>query len=156
LEEKFMKKLLSLMLVLMLTVSMLAGCGGETESSDSSAPEKPVASEKPTTTTDSKDATVMEELRLIRDLQKKNETVVKVYNEVANLAVKNGWEADQLTLRELNEANAVIKIFNSIIESPSSAHGSDLPEMLSVADDLIKELDTNLRQRVSVPFASKK
>ena len=98
----------------------------------------------------------MEELRQIKELEGKNIKLVEVYNQVANLAVKNGWEADALTLKELNAADAVIKTFNSIITKPSSAHGADLGEMLSAADELITELDTNIRRKVSEPFASKK
>lgn len=120
------------------------------------AAEKPAASQEPATTTASKDATVMEELRQIKELEGKNIKLVEVYNQVANLAVKNGWEADALTLKELNAADEVIKTFNAIITKPSSAHGADLGEMLSAADELITELDTNIRRKVSEPFVSKK
>ena len=117
------------------------------------AADKPADSQEPATTTDSKDASVMEELRQIKELEGKNIKLVEVYNQVANLAVKNGWEADALTLKELNAADAVIKTFNSIITKPSSAHDANLSEMLSASNELITELDTNIRQKVSKPFA---
>jgi hypothetical protein len=138
---------------------MLVSGGGETatpDSPDSPAAQMPDTSQTPTNPTDSKDASVIEELRQIKELEGKNIKLVAVYNEVANLAVKNGWEADALTVKELNAADTIIKTFNATIEKPSSAHGADFKELLSLADDITVELDTNIRQRVSSPFASKK
>ncbi|PKM86303.1 MAG: hypothetical protein CVU87_12440 [Firmicutes bacterium HGW-Firmicutes-12] len=143
-----MKKLILIVLVMMLSLSMLAGCG------DSSAPEKPAATPEPTTTTDSSDSAAVD-LKLIKELEQKNIELVEVYNEVAELAVENGWDEDELTLKELGAADVVITTFNSIIEDPSSAEGADIPELLSATDELIKELDTNIRVRVSASFASK-
>ena len=145
-----MKRIIPLLLVLIFTAGMLTGCGGETTSP---APEKPAASQEATKPADSKDATVMEELRKLKELEGKNKKLVEVYNEVTTLAIKNGWNADELTLKELNGANAVCQTFNSMIKEPSSAHGADLDGVLVETDNLIKELNTNLRQRVSVPFA---
>jgi ABC-type glycerol-3-phosphate transport system substrate-binding protein len=141
-----MKKLILILLVMMLSLSMLAGCG------DSSAPEKPAATPEPTSTTDSNAAV---DLKLIKELEQKNIELVEVYNELAELAVKNGWDEDELTVKELGAADVVITTFNSIIEDPSSAEGADMSELLSATDELIKELDTNIRKRVSAPFASK-
>ena len=144
-----MKKLVSLMLVLMLTVPMLAGCGGETAPPAASTPEKPAASQA----TDSKPVT--DELKLLKELEQKNIKLVEIYNQVAELAIKNGWEADELTLKELNAANALITTFNSMIKDPASAKGADMPEILSATDDLIKELDTNIRTKVSTKYVKK-
>jgi len=149
---KIMKKIISLMLVLMLTACVFVGCGDSAASTESSASETAVDSQA--TATDSADATVMDELKQIKELETKNIELVKVYNEVAALAVENGWEADEVTLKELNASDAIIKTFNDIIKEPSTANGADLAEMLSAADELITELDTNTRQRVSEPFAS--
>lgn len=150
-----MKKIIPLLLVLIITAGMLTGCGGETTLTAPSAPEKPATSQEATKPAEFKDATVMEELRKLKELEGKNIKLVEVYNEIANLTIKNGWNADELTVKELNAADAVIKTFNSMITDTSSAHGADLDEILSAADDLTTELDTNIRQRVSEPFASK-
>lgn len=120
-----MKKIIPLALVLIFTVFMLAGCGG---------------------------GGVTDELK---QLEQKNIKLVEVYNEVAELAVANGWDADELTVKELHAANAAIQTFNSIIKDPASAEGADMPELLSATDDFIKELDTNIRAKVSAPFAGK-
>lgn len=146
--------------VLMIIGAVNSGSSNETMNPDDdqakTAAEKPAASQEPATTTDPKSATVMEELRQIKVLEGRNIKLVEVYNEVVALAVKNSWDADELTLKELNAADAVIKIYNEILTKPSSAHGADLLEMLRVADELTTELDTNMRQRVSEPLASKK
>ncbi len=146
-----MKRIIPLLLVLILTTGMLAGCGGET--TPTAAPEKPAESQETTKPADSKDASVMEELRKLKELEGKNIKLVEVYNEVATLAIKNGWDKDELTLKELNAVNATLQTFNSMIKDPSSAHGADLDEILSAADELTTELNTNIRKRVSVPFA---
>jgi len=153
-----MKKIIIIVVVVILAISLLARCGGETATPDSPAApvsQTPDASQTPTNPADSKEASVMEELRQIKELEQKNIKLVAVYNEIANLAVKNGWEADELTVKELNAADTIIKTFNATIEKPSSAHGADFKKLLSVADDITAELDTNIRKRVSEPFVSK-
>ena len=145
-----MKKIIPLLLVLIFTAGMLTGCGGETTSS---APENPAVSKETAKPADSKDATVMEELRKLKELEGKNIKLVEVYNEVVTLAIKNGWDKHELTLKELNAVNATSQTFNSMLKDPSSAHGADLDAILIETDNLIKELNTNIRQRVSVPFA---
>jgi len=140
-----LSKLLLLILALMLTVSMLAGCGGTTA--------------EPTTTPDVEEATVedvpvSDETKLLGEIQKKNVELTKVYNEVTDLAITNGWEADELAVAELNGASAIIMTFTAMHEDPTSAEGADLPELLAAAGDLITELDTNFRQKVSVPYVS--
>lgn len=142
-----MKRIIPLLLVLIFTVGMLTGCGGETTST------APSASQETAKPADSKDATVMEELRKLKELEGKNIKLVAVYNEVATLAIKNGWDKDELTLKELNAVNATSQTFNSMLKEPSSAHGADLDAILIETDNLIKELNTNMRQRVSVTFA---
>jgi len=144
-----MKRIIPLLFILIFTAGILTGCGGET----TSAPEKPADSQEATKPADSKDATVMEELRKLKELEGKNIKLVEVYNEVATLAMKNGWDKDELTLKELNAVNATSQTFNSMLKDPSSAHGADLDAILIETDNLIKELNTNIRQRVSVPFA---
>lgn len=148
-----MKRIITLLLVLILTAGMLTGCGGETTSTTPSAPEKPAASQEATKPADSKDATVMEELRKLKELEGKNIKLVEVYNEVASLAVRNGWDKDELTLQELNAVSATIQTFNSMLKEPSSAHGADLDAILMETDNLITELNTNIRKRVSVQYA---
>ncbi|HBV88374.1 MAG TPA: hypothetical protein DEF42_17420 [Desulfosporosinus sp.] len=152
-EKNTIKKIIPLLLILIITAGMLTGCSGETETTTSPAPEKPATSQETTNPADSKDATVMEELRKLKELEGKNIKLVEVYNEVVTLAMKNGWDKDELTLKELNAVNATSQTFNSMIKDPSSAHGVDLDAILSATDDLATELDTNIRQRVSVPFA---
>ncbi len=73
---------------------------------------EPMPSQAPSTSEASKDPTVMEEHRKLKELEGKNEVLVAVYNEVAALAVKNGWEADEATVTELNTAcGLVLSVF---------------------------------------------
>lgn len=146
------KKIIAIVLIFMMSVCILIACSKEVASPDSSQASTPATSQAPTPDDNSKDPTVMEELRKIKELEEKNIDLVAVYNEIASLAVENGWEADEETLKFINDADAVIKTFNRVITSPSSAHGADLDEMVSLAEDLTTELDTNIRERVSMPF----
>lgn len=133
-----MKKILILTLALMLLLSLMAGCGG-----DSTSPAASQAAPNKNTV----------DLKLIKELEGKNIKLVKVYNEVVELAIKNGWEADALTVQELNAANLISDTYNSIIKDPQSAEGADMQEVLRIADDLIKELDSTIRKRVSVKYS---
>jgi hypothetical protein len=144
LEDDTMKKLIPIMLVLVLTLSLLAGCGGETPS-----PEAQSSSQKPTTTAYTKDSPE------IKELEKKNIDLVKIYNEVTKLAIDNGWQADELTVKELNAVNTASQTFSAIIKDPPSANGADLPGMLKSVDELITELRDNTKQKVSVAYANK-
>ncbi|SHH96594.1 hypothetical protein [Desulfosporosinus lacus] len=92
---------------------------------------------------------------MLKELEGKNTKLLEVYNEVVTLAIKNGWDKDELTLTELNAVNATSQTFNSMIKELSSAHGADLDAILTETDNLIAELNTNMRQRVSVPFTNK-
>ncbi len=148
-----MKKLILILVIMLLTIFMLAGCGG---GADPAAPEKPADSAAQETPADSQEPTVADkfaELKLVKELEQKNIKLVEVYNEVAALTVKNGWDKDEQTLKDVSVVRTAIQIFNSIIEDPASAKDYDLPEMLAATDELIEELDTVFRARVSVPYA---
>jgi len=150
-----MKKIIPLLIILFVAASILTGCGGDTASSTPAAPEEPAASQEQVKPAESKDPSVMDDLKKLKELEGKNIKLVEVYNEVATLAIKNGWEKDEMTLKELNAVNATSQAFNEMIKYPSSAQGADLGAILIETDNLITELDTNIRQRVSVPFAAK-
>lgn len=142
-----MKKMFVLALILVFTVCMLTGCGGDSTAAPSN---EPSATQETTTTTDSTDATAQ-----LKELEQKNIQLVEVYNEVAALAVQNGWDKDAATVTDFNAADAIIQEFNLMIKDPSSAEGADMTELLSIADEMTTELDTNIRAKVSVPIAGK-
>lgn len=140
-----MKKTIVFIFALVLAVSMFAGCSGEAASTDATSSEA--------STESGFDTTYTKESPEIIELESKNIELVATYNEVANLAVTNGWDADATTLAELNAAKAIIDTFNEIITDPTSADGSNLPDMILAGDELIIELSTNIKDRVSVAFA---
>lgn len=155
-----MKKIVTMALILTLTVSMLTGCGGGNSSpapadkpaATPAATDKPAAAQAPAPAADSKGATAEQ----LKQLQQKNIKLAAVYNEVAPLAVKNGWDADPSIVKVLNAVEATIQTYNGMIKDPTLATKSaDMPDELSAADELIKILDTDVRANVSKPFSGK-
>lgn len=143
-----MRKISVLVLIIaMMCICMLSGCGEAIDTNDSpqDATNQEVISD---------DDSVMNELAKIKELEGKNIILVDVYNEIATLAIENGWDADELTVTELDTVNETLKYFNEIITDPVSAHGTDFDELLRAADELTAELDTNMRERVSVAWCA--
>jgi predicted ATP-grasp superfamily ATP-dependent carboligase len=75
-----------------------------------------------------------------------------VYNEVAVLINQNGWIEDEITAKDVTAASAWIELCNSIIKDSVNVKADELQDVLTATDEMIKELDTNVRARVSVPF----
>jgi glutathione S-transferase len=136
-------------LVLVLTVCMLTACSGGDAATTAPA-DKPAATQAPAPSADSTDLTA-----LLKQLKQKNVELANLYNEIAELANKNGWLNDELTIADMNGAAAFVQAQNSIIKDSSQVKADELQEVLNTTDIIITELDTNVRARVSVPNTGK-
>jgi outer membrane lipopolysaccharide assembly protein LptE/RlpB len=143
-----MKKM-SLLLFIISMLCMLTACGESTNNTNTTQSN---TSQEVT----SNDESELANLSKLKELEGKNIILVDLYNEIATLAIENGWEADELTTAELGAVNTFIQLFNSVITDPTNITDADLDELLLSADTSITELDTNIRGRVSVPFSGGK
>jgi len=144
--KKNMKKI-TVMLITIISVCMLIACGNVVENLEETVEvnTQEVVTEEVVT----EDATDTLDYEKLVDLESKNNILVDVYNEVASLAVANGWEADSLTVEELNAADSIILINNSVITDQTNITNADVDELISTAEEITAVLDTNTRAKVS-------
>ncbi len=155
-RKNVMKMTLLVLLISTMCFGMLTACGNTTNTANVAdvATEEVATEEVATEEVATEDQSTLEMLSKLKELEPKNAALVDMYNEIATLAVENGWDADELTLQELNAVDAAILGFNEMLTTPSSAVGVDLDTILTSVDGLITELDTNIRARVSVPYVA--
>ncbi|WP_461205863.1 hypothetical protein [Clostridium sp. DL1XJH146] len=153
-----MKKFTVLILIVsIMCIFILTACGGETDTNNTQQANN---NQEETTTEEANqeaasnddDDSVLENLRKVKELEGKNLILVDVYNEVANMAIENGWDSDELTVKELNASDTIIQLFNSVITDPKNVTSEELDDLLLTADEITSELDTNTRAKVSVPY----
>ena len=138
-----MKKLLVLMMAFVMTLSLAACGGGDTqEAVDTSA--NPPAKEEWAY----KDVTP-EQIQAISDVLTE---LVPLYNEAATAAKENGWEADEMTLQELNVVYTLIEAGRAGVADPSEYEGAEDMDIVVEQYQLILDEMSNIIAKVSEPY----
>mgnify|MGYP003904250531 CR=1 FL=1 len=80
-----------------------------------------------------------------------------LFNQAAALAVENGWEADELTVRELNTVYALIDLGQVLLEDPASVVAEATEEDMAVIAEQYETLlgaMPALLERVGAPYGA--
>jgi hypothetical protein len=136
-----MKKQLVLSLVLIIILALSACAATDTEVTSGTL--------EPTSTEVAIDAQLEEELKALSQSVKKLETV---YNELVPIAVSNGWENNEIFVKEANASAAMVQVCKEIINDPSMLEGKSAQDMIDAIDEMTTEWDTNMREKVSKIF----
>ncbi len=143
---------LTIVLITVLTMSVLTACGNVTNVvNKTQETNSEQMDESATTETDVQEIIALD-FEKLEELQNKNITFVDVYNEVASLAVTNGWEADSITVDELYNADTFILLNNSVITDQSNITNEDVLNLIQITEEVTIELDTTIRDRVSIAY----
>lgn len=143
-----MRKKLVLMIVLVMTLSLTA-CGGETRDTGETVANPSAESVSDTVDWPYKDVT-KEQIQEISDVLVELEPL---YNEAASAATKNGWEADEITVQELNTIYVLIDAAQHGVADPSEYEGTE--DMATVVEQyqVILGAMPDLIAKVSAPYA---
>ncbi len=142
-----MKKIPLLIMALIMTLS-LAACGGADTQETEEKIVNPPASSTEVADWPYKDVTP-EQIKAISDILVELEPL---YNEAAAAAKKNGWEADETTVEELNTVYVLIDAAKHGVADPSEYEGSE--DMAAVVEQykVITGAMPDLIARVSEPY----
>lgn len=144
-----MKKIAALIMVLVLTLSLVACGGGDIQETDEVI-ENPSVSDTDAVDWPYENVTP-EHIQGISDVLTELEPL---YNEAAQLAIENGWEADELTVNELNTLYALIEAGKYGVADPSE-YGDTAKEDMDVIVEqyqLVLEAMPDLIARVSEAY----
>jgi ABC-type Fe3+-hydroxamate transport system substrate-binding protein len=150
-----MKKIISkltIVLIAILTMSVLTACGKVTNVGTEIQETNPKQMDEAITTGSGIQEIVTLDFEKLEELENKNITFIDVYNEVASLAVSNGWDVDSITVDELYNADTFILLNNDVITDPSNMTNEDVLNLIQITEEVTVELDTTLRERVSIPY----
>ncbi len=145
-----MKKLFVLIITLIMAISLVA-CGGEKAAeTPEEIVESPSVSESETSDWPYENVTP-EHIQAISDVLVELEPL---YNEAATLALENGWEADELTVQELNTVYVLIDAGKHGVADPSEYGETSKDDMDTVVEQyqIILEAMPDLIDKVSNPY----
>lgn len=141
-----MKKLLIFMMALVMTLS-LAACGGDIEEAEETIVN---SSESDTNVAHwpYQDVTP-EQIQAISDVLAE---LGPLYNEAAVAAKKNGWEADETTVQELNTVYVLIDAAKYGVADPSEYEGTEDMDIVVEQYQAILRAMPDLIAKVSQPY----
>ena len=150
-----MKRLLTLTLPLVMSLSLTA-CGGSDDDASSSDVNDVSTSVSEPAEDGSGDASVPEgriSEEKLAELTEAYNNVAVPYNEIANLVNENGWMADEQTNAEMNAMNSTLgTVGTALTEDISMLDGVDVDALIAALSDELPGALAELKDRVSVPY----
>ena len=147
-----MKRLLTLTLALVMSLSLTA-CGGSDDDASSSDVNDVSTSVSEPAEDGSGDASVPEGRISEAELTEAYNNVAVPYNEIANLVNENGWMADEQTNAEMNAMNSTLgTVGTALTEDISMLDGVDVDALIAALSDELPGALAELKDRVSVPY----
>ena len=150
-----MKRLLTLTLALVMSLSLTA-CGGSDDDASSSDVNDVSTSVSEPAEDGSGDASVPEgriSEEKLAELTEAYNNVAVPYNEIANLVNENGWMADEQTNAEMNAMNSTLgTVGTALTEDISMLDGVDVDVLIAALSDELPGALAELKDRVSVPY----
>ena len=150
-----MKRLLTLTLALVMSLS-LTSCGGSDDDASSSDVNDVSTSVSEPAEDGSGDASVPEgriSEEKLAELTEAYNNVAVPYNEIANLVNENGWMADEQTNAEMNAMNSTLgTVGTALTEDISMLDGVDVDALIAALSDELPGALAELKDRVSVPY----
>ena len=150
-----MKRLLTLTLALVMSLSLTA-CGGSDDDASSSDVNDVSTSVSEPAEDGSGDASVPEgriSEEKLAELTEAYNNVAVPYNEIANLVNENGWMADEQTNAEMNAMNSTLgTVGTALTEDISMLDGVDVDALITALSDELPGALAELKDRVSVPY----
>ena len=150
-----MKRLLTLTLALVMSLSLTA-CGGSDDDASSSDVNDVSTSVSEPAEDGSGDASVPEgriSEEKLAELTEAYNNVAVPYNEIANLVNENGWMADEQTKAEMNAMSSTLgTVGTALTEDISMLDGVDVDALIAALSDELPGALAELKDRVSVPY----
>ena len=150
-----MKRLLTLTLALVMSLSLTA-CGGSDDDASSSDVNDVSTSVSEPAEDGSGDASVPEgriSEEKLAELTEAYNNVAVPYNEIANLVNENGWMADEQTNAEMDAMNSTLgTVGTALTEDISMLDGADVDALIAALSDELPGALAELKDRVSVPY----
>ena len=150
-----MKRLLTLTLALVMSLSLTA-CGGSDDDASSSDVNDVSTSVSEPAEDGSGDASVPEgriSEEKLAELTEAYNNVAVPYNEIANLVNENGWMADEQTNAEMNAMNSTLgTVGTALTEDISMLDGVDVDALIAALSDELPGALAELKDRGSVPY----
>ena len=149
-----MKRLLTLTLALVMSLSLTA-CGGSDDDASSSDVNDVSTSVSEPAEDGSGDASVPEgriSEEKLAELTEAYNNVAVPYNEIANLVNENGWMADEQTNAEMNALNITLETVAAALTDTSKLDGVDVDALIASLSDELPGSLVELKDRVSVPY----
>ena len=149
-----MKRLLTLTLALVMSLSLTA-CGGSDDDASSSDVNDVSTSVSEPAEDGSGDASVPEGRisdEKLAELTEAYNNVAVPYNEIANLVNENGWMADEQTKAEMNALNSTLNTVAAALTDTSKLDGVDVDALIASLSDELPGALVELKDRVSVPY----
>ena len=149
-----MKRLLTLTLALVMSLSLTA-CGGSDDDASSSDVNDVSTSVSEPAEDGSGDASVPEGRisdEKLAELTEAYNNVAVPYNEIANLVNENGWMADEQTNAEMNALNSTLETVAAALTDTSKLDGVDVDALIASLSDELPGALVELKDRVSVPY----
>ena len=149
-----MKRLLTLTLALVMSLSLTACGGSDDDASSSDVNDVSTSVSEPAD--GSGDASVPEGRisdEKLAELTEAYNNVAVPYNEIANLVNENGWMADEQTNAEMNAMNSTLgTVGTALTEDISMLDGADVDALIAALSDELPGALAELKDRVSVPY----
>ena len=150
-----MKRLLTLTLALVMSLSLTA-CGGSDDDASSSDVNDVSTSVSEPAEDGSGDASVPEgriSEEKLAELTEAYNNVAVPYNEIAHLVNEKGWMADEQTNAEMNAMNSTLgTVGTALTEDISMLDGADVDALIASLSDELPGALAELKDRVSVPY----
>ncbi|MCB6500864.1 hypothetical protein LI148_10380 [Colidextribacter sp. 210702-DFI.3.9] len=149
-----MKRLLTLTLALVMSLSLTA-CGGSDDDASSSDVNDVSTSVSEPAEDGSGDASVPEGRisdEKLAELTEAYNNVAVPYNEIAKLVNENGWMADEQTNAEMNALNSTLETVAAALTDTSKLDGVDVDALIASLSDELPGALVELKDRVSVPY----
>lgn len=149
-----MKRLLTLTLALVMSLSLTA-CGGSDDDASSSDVNDVSTSVSEPAEDGSGDASVPEGRisdEKLAELTEAYNNVAVPYNEIAKLVNENGWMADEQTKAEMNALNSTLETVAAALTDISKLDGVDVDALIASLSDELPGALAELKDRVSVPY----
>lgn len=149
-----MKRLLTLTLALVMSLSLTA-CGGSDDDASSSDVNDVSTSVSEPAEDGSGDASVPEgriSEEKLAELTEAYNNVAVPYNEIAKLVNENGWMADEQTKAEMNALNSTLETVAAALTDISKLDGVDVDALIASLSDELPGALVELKDRVSVPY----
>ena len=149
-----MKRLLTLTLALVMSLSLTACGGSDDDASSSDVNDVSTSVSEPAD--GSGDASVPEGRisdEKLAELTEAYNNVAVPYNEIANLVNENGWMADEQTNAEMKAMNSTLgTVGTALTEDISMLDGADVDALIASLSDELPGALAELKDRVSVPY----